>query len=155
MHPSANKPSASTVDLRSTASGLLASGCIISLIPRPGVQSSPIVLREPRARCVEVFKMICSACSETAHRAAYPVRVRLGACLTGRGDRIRQKLFPVRTHVLHSGENRKGGGRMSRYSAIHASHPILFYSALLCHKRSSVKSTTVQFSRRFISLFWS
>ena len=30
------------LDLRSTASGLLASGRIISLIPRPGVQSSPI-----------------------------------------------------------------------------------------------------------------
>ena len=29
------------LDLRSTASGVLASGCIISLIPRPGVQSFP------------------------------------------------------------------------------------------------------------------
>lgn len=35
-------------------------------------------------------------------------RPRPSGRLTGRGDRIRQKLFPVRRHV-HSGENRKGG----------------------------------------------
>ena len=32
---------------------------------------------------------------------------------------------------------------MSRYSAIHASHPILSYSILLCHKRSSVNYRTI------------
>ena len=76
--------------------------------------------------CVPLFKMICGACSQcsgTAHRAAYAsvrpsVRVCLrlgGGRLTGRGDRIRQKLFPVRTHV-HRGENRKGGASIGRHT---------------------------------------
>ena len=46
MHPLADKPVASTA-AQSMTSGLSASGCIISLIPQPGVQSSPMILVTP------------------------------------------------------------------------------------------------------------
>ena len=114
--------------------------------------------------------MICGACSQcsgTAHRAAYAsavrptVRPRLGGgCLTGRGDRIRQKLFPVRTHVHRPRRKpqRRGLNRAPHSRAIHTSsiYPLSSLCSLINRRtrgRSSSQPTTMQFSRRFISLF--
>ena len=89
------------------------------------------------------------------------VRLRLGGGrLTGRGDRIRQKLFPVRTHVHRPRRKpqRRGLNRAPHSRAIHTSSIYPSFSALcsLINRwtvLTSSQPTTMQFSRRFISLF--
>ena len=83
-----------------------------------------------------------------------------GGRLTGRGDRIRQKLFPVRTHVHRPRRKpqRRGLNRAPHSRAIHTSSVYLSLSSLcsLINRwtvLTSSQPTTMQFSRRFISLF--
>ena len=90
------------------------------------------------------------------------VRLRLGGGrLTGRGDRIRQKLFPVRTHVHRPRRKpqRRGLNRAPHSRAIHTSSIYLSLFSLLPYKPLDgphLKSTNYHaiFSPFYFS-FWS